>query len=252
MLTITIIFTSVVSPTTAHAVTNRNKESLITNVENPRTGLITFKITVPAKTTVKYKVELILKRRMGSLDTIEGSIKNNKLVKVTKTVSAITRYYSNQYTVTASYSKGPARIRINYSDVDSATSALKETILSSKFTWTDSNIKKWSAGEKLYVTLTLIGGAVLDILISKGYISSMLFTFLSVSSAALEIISAGKVADPLEIQTTPIKGWSYRFKFEPTADGIKKYFLVYDQNGKLNQSFFCGEIPLSEVTLIIN
>jgi len=233
------------------AATNVNQEDLISNISNTSNAKLSFNLKVPAGVTVSYKVQLIPNKRTGSLDTISGSVKNSEKKQVTKTVSVTTRYYSNKYTISASYSTGPARNRTTYSDEDSATSALKSTVTTNKFVWNDANIKKFKNGERVAVALTFALTGTVDILVSKGYLSGAVATTLSISLFAKDLLDAGSIADTSTIATTPIKGWGYQYKLSPYSGGFTKYLLVYDANGKLYQTVNLGKVSTGTITAAI-
>ena len=248
LLVLTIVFSMMASMTTvAYAATNKTDENLITNVSNPSNATISFKLNVPAGVTVSYKVELIPNKRTGSIDTISGSVKNTGSSKITKTISAVTRYYSNKYTVTASYSTGPARNRTNYSDTDDAVSALKTTISTNKFVWDDANIKKWQAGQVVSVVLGFAITGTVDLLVTKGYLSSALAAVITGTVLVANLGSATTVTDTKTISYTPIKGWGYQYKLTPYNGGFTKYLLVYDAKGKLYETYNMGSISLGTI-----
>ncbi len=246
LLVLTLVFSMMVS-SGAQAATNKTDENLITGVSNPSNAKISFTLNVPAGATVSYKVELIPNKRTGSIDTVSGSVKNSGSSKISKTISASVKYYSNKYTVTASYSTGPARNRTNYSDVDNATSALKSTVYTSKFVWDDNNVKKWQNGQRIAVILSFAITGTVDILATKGYVSSKLATALSITMLAANLAQTGEVTDVKTITSTPIKGWGYKYRLTPTSSGFKKDLLVYDASGKLHQTVSCGSISLGTI-----
>ena len=233
------------------AATTTNKESLITKVSNPSNGKITFVINVPAKTTVSYKVELIPNARTKSIDTKSGSYKNTGKSQVSKKITVTTRYYSNKYKITASYSTGPARNRKIYKDTDSAVSALKTTIYTNKFVWNSANIKKWKAESRVQVLLGFAITGAADLAVTKGYLSAGYGTVVSLTFLCGDYSSAGSVSDTKTIQMTPIKGWGFKVKAVPYDGGYTKYLLVYDAKGRLHETIKFGKMSISTISTII-
>ena len=250
LLALTTVFSIIAStPSVAYAATNVDEEGLITNITNPSNGTISFYLNVPAGVTVDYKVELIPNVRTGSIDTTSGSYKNSGSSQVSKKVTVSTKYYSNKYTITASYFTGPAQNRTTYSDTDSATSALKTTIYTNKFVWDETNISRWQTGQRVSVALSFAITGAVDILVTKGVLAGSLATTLSVLFFAGDLYSAGTVADTKTITSTPIKGWGYQFKLTPYSGGYTKYLLVYDESGKLYQTVDWGSVSVSTISL---
>ncbi len=236
-----------VSPCAAEHV---NKEDLITNVTNPSNGKIRFNINVPAGVTVEYKVQLVPHVRTGSIDTVSGSYKNTSSNQVTRTITVDVDYYTSKYEITATYYTGPARNRTYYEDTDSATSGLKTTVFSNKFVWDDAAINRWKLGQRVGIVLTFAVTGAVDIAVSKGAISGAYATVLSISLLGADLENVG-VADVRTVTSTPIKGWGYQYKLSPCAGGYTKYLLVYDEQGRLHQTYNLGTISLSGITLAI-
>ena len=149
-----------------YASTTRNDESLVSNISNPTNGRIKFTIKVPAKTTIQYKVELVPSKRMGAIDSIDGKVSNKKTKAIWVVITVKVKFFSNKYTVSASYMTGPSRNRTIHKDTDSFTSDIKTTVYSSKFVWNDKNIKRYNACGKLSIALSFAGTVTIDILIA--------------------------------------------------------------------------------------
>ncbi len=250
MLVLTMVFSLMVS-SVAYAATNKNDENLITNVSNPSSGTISFYLNVPAGATASYKVELIPNARTGSLDTKSGSVKNSGTTTLSKKISVQTKYYSNKYTVTASYSTGPARNRTNYSDTDNAVSALKSTTYSTKFVWDDANIKKWQAGKAIAVTLTFAATVTVDILVTKGKLTTGVATALGISLFVKDLATSGEYTETKNITSTPIKGWGYQYKLVPTSSGFSRYLVVYDEYNRVYETLSLGSISLGTIFPVV-
>lgn len=231
-----------------YTITRKNKEDLVTNVSNISNAKISFNLNIPAGETVSYKVELIPNKRSGSIDTISGEYKNTGNSILTKSITASTRYYSNKYTITATYTTGSSRSKIIYTDVDEAISALKTTVYSTKFVWNDENIRKWKAGQAIFVILSFSITGTADILVTKGILSGKLATSLGLSFLISDISTSGTVASTKTIIYTPIKGWAYQFKLSPYNGGYTRYLLIYDDKGKLHETLNWGNIPLSMIS----
>jgi len=252
LLACTVFCSSTMANTAkVQAATNVNQEDLISSISNPSNAKLSFSLKVPAGKTVSYKVQLIPNKRTGSLDTISGSVTNSQKSTVTKKVSVTTRYYSNKYTITASYSDGPARNRTNYSDEDSATSALKTTVTTNKFVWDDANINKWKNGQRVAVVLSFAATGTADLLVTKGYLSGTLATALSVTLFLGDVATAGSVADTRTIAETPIKGWGYQYKLVPYSGGFTRYLVVYDAKGKAYETIKLGNVSTGTISLAI-
>ena len=249
LLMVTIVFSMFAAMPAACAASNVNQEDLITGVSNPSNATISFTINAPAGTTVSYAVELIPNTRTGSIDTIKGTVKNTGTSKLSKKISVTTKYYSNKYSIKASYSTGPARNRTNYSDTDSATSALKTTVYTSKFIWNDANINKWKNGQRIPIVVTFAITGTVDILVTKGMVSGAVATALSIALFAGNMYSAGTVAETKNITMTPIKGWGYQFKLVPYNGGYTKYLIVLDDRGKVYDTINWGKIGISQISL---
>lgn len=121
---------------------SRNNENLITNVKNPSNGVIKYNVTVPAGERVDYSVSLTPDKSGKAVEVINGSLKNRTRKTVRKTVTMNVKYLSNKYKITASYTKETSGSEILYKDVDTATSALKETAVTKKLKWDFSKLGK--------------------------------------------------------------------------------------------------------------
>jgi len=121
---------------------SKNSESLITGVKNPSNGVIKCDVTVPAGERVDYSVTLTPDKSGKTVDVINGSLKNRTRKTVRKTITMRVKYLSNKYKITASYTKEVKGVEISYKDVDTAASALKNTVVTKKLKWDFSELGK--------------------------------------------------------------------------------------------------------------
>lgn len=119
-----------------------NKENLVTNAKNPENGVITYDINVPAGERVDYSVTLTPDKSGKAVDVVNGSWKNRTKKTVKKTVTMKVKYLSDKYKITASYTRESSGEEISCRDVDSITSALKETVVTRKLAWDFSKLGK--------------------------------------------------------------------------------------------------------------
>ena len=161
-------------------------------------------------------------------------------------------FYSNKYTISASYTTGSARKKITYSDVDSATSALKTEVKTNKFIWNDANIRRWKNEQRVSVVLSFVATGVVDIVVTKGYASGALAAALSITMFAGNMASAGTVTETKNIYCTPIKGWGYQIKLVPYSGGYTRYLLIYDEKGKLYNTINWGKVPVSTISSAVH
>ena len=104
---------------------------------------------------------------------------------------------------------------------------MKTTVYSTKFVWNDENIRKWKAGQAIFVILSFSITGTADILVTKGILSGELATSLGLSFLISDISTSGTVASTKTIIYTPIKGWAYQFKLSPYNGGYTRYLLIY-------------------------
>ena len=233
-----------------YATTNVNQEDLIINVCNPSTGVIKFTLNIPAGVTVSYSLKLVPNSRTGSLDTSSGTCKNSGTKTIKKTITVNVKYFSDKYTISASYYKGPSKNRTCYKDTDKAVSKLKSTIYTNKFIWDDKNIRKYKNGQKVYIVLSFAIATSIDIIVSKGLAPMPLASILNLTLMMGDVSSADGGASTQTIRTTPIKGWGYQIKYVPNTDGYTKYLLVYNDKNKLHETHNLGKEPYSIITLM--
>lgn len=125
-----------------YAASSVNKENIITDVKNPSTGVITYKVTVPPGERIDYSVELTPDKKSGKKDIHSGTWNNKTKKTVTKTIKANVKFISNKYKITASYSKKSYGEEIFYRDSDNAVSALKTGFVTTKVKWDFSELGK--------------------------------------------------------------------------------------------------------------
>lgn len=239
------------TPVTEKKASDTTVDKIITGVSNPSTGVITFKITAPANTTVDYTLELVPHKRMGSLDGTSGSVKNKSDSPITKKITVPVNYFSDQYTITATYTTGPARNRKYHNDSATVTSSLHETVYSSKFVWDEKNIKTYRAGQVVAVCIPFAVTGAVDIFVTKGALSEGYATLLSVTFFAGDVLdAAGSGTETRNIRYEPIKGWGYQIKLVPKSGGYTEYLLIYDEHGNLYDTIDIGSSSYSTVSLI--
>lgn len=246
-----LLVTSVCTWTAPSYAASSVKRNIITNVTNPSSGIIKYTITVPAGKTVKYALTLTPNRRMRNIDRVAGSYTNRTRKTVKKTVTAKVKYMTNKYIITATYTAKSSKQNIVYKDESRATSRLKKTVYSSKFTWTTKNIKKWKNGQRLAAVLTFAVTGIMDVFVSKGAMSGSVATVIGLSMTVGNFASSGNVASTKKLSSTPIKGWGYRVKCVPCKDGYCQYLLVYNEKGKQVNSYKMFKMPLSKIALLI-
>lgn len=247
-LSVSIILAFSATIITSSAATTKTVEGLITSVSNPSHRKISFYINAPAGKTVSYKVQLIPNKRTGSIDTVSGSYKNSSTSTVKKKISVTVDYYSDLYTVTASYTTGTVRNKTTYSDVDKAISKLDKTVYTKKFVWNDANIKTYTRNNRIVVSLVFATGVGVDFLVTKGYVSGVLSTMFTITSFTGDLLTAGSVADTKSIQVSPIVGWAYRFKLVPNGNGYKRYLEIFDEYGRLYSTISYGGYSSSYIS----
>ena len=219
------------------------KESVVSGLCNSSNSVLTFYIEVPAKTTANYSIKFTPNNKGKSLETITGSVKNTssqqKKIKVSRKVG----YYSSkyQYSVSANYNYR----KTNYSDTDKVYSKIpSHTFTSSKFTWTEANIRKAKANKRVEIVLVFSGTVALDIFVTRGYCTKAAATAYSIAFFANDLLCAGASQD---IRNSMIKDWGYRIKAISNSSRTKYtlYLLTYNSKGKLVDSKKCGTISMS-------
>lgn len=128
-----------------YATSEKNKESIVTDVKNPANGVITYKVTVPPGEKIDYSVQVTPDKKYKSSDIKRGSYKNKTKKTVKKDVTVRVNCFSDRYKISASYTTSYKGEEITYTDVDKAVSALKTSVVSSKMKWDFSKLGK---GEK--------------------------------------------------------------------------------------------------------
>lgn len=229
--------------------TRVTEESLISSVSNPSNGKIQFYINVPAGETVSYSVDLIPNDRTDSVDTKTGSYTNSGTSAVSKKITVTAKYFSNKYTIYASYTTGPSASRTIHEDTDSATSALKSSVTSERFVWTQSLIDAYNTAG--FVTETLVQGVT-------AYVSFKLVKKYDAqgTAALFETVvgAAGSASDFFyektgNITTTPKLGWGYEVVLVPTTGGYIQYVVECNEEGNRTQTVSAGTISLSTITV---
>ena len=134
----------------AYGASTVNKESLVTNVQNPSNAVIKYDVTVPPGETIDYSVTLTPDKKEKLRDNVTGSWKNKTKKTVKKTITVRVKCIGDKYKIKVSYQANYCGQKIIYSDEEKAVSALKSSIFASKLKW---DITKFGKGEKdwLYV-----------------------------------------------------------------------------------------------------
>lgn len=208
--------------------------NLITNVTNPSNGVIRFKLTVPAGRTATYRVELIPNNRTGALDTVSGTYTNTGTTTTSKTVSVDVKYFSDQYTVSASYETGTQHEKYIHEDQEAITSRLVTAIRTNKFVWTEQNVEDYNRNQVITGTLLFASGLLIDILISKGVIVGGTYAMAAkvgyYGASAIDILGPlTQKYDDASVQYTPRAGWGFQVEYTPTSDGgYTRKLLVYE------------------------
>lgn len=227
------------------------QENLISEAANPATGVIRYKIRVPAGKTVNYLVSLTPNRRVGTIERVGGQYINRTKHTVTKTITAKVKHLSDKYVISASYEAGLAKKKTVYADKDRITSKLKSTVYTSKFTWDAKNLKKWKNGKRIALAMTFAVTGSIDLFVSKGYLSGVVSTVIGLSVKLGNFVDSGDITSTRKITVNPIKGWGYRIKCVPCRDGYNQYLLVYNEKGKQTNSYKLGKIPVSCISMIL-
>lgn len=222
-------------------------QNLITNVTNPSNGVLCFKLTVPAGRTATYKVELIPNTRTGSINTVNGSYTNSGTTTASKTITVNVNYYSDKYSIYASYQTGTTHEKIINEDRETAVSALKTAVVSDKFIWTQEKLNEYNAGK-------VISWAVL---VGTAYFVSVELTPLAGGSvlvgAIWAYISSGGVdtTNPTEykVDMTPRLNMSYQIKSIPTSSGMDRFITITAPDGRISE-YLLISVPLGIITPI--
>lgn len=256
LMALLFFFALLQAPVTAWAegwamATRVNEEDLVYSVSNPSNGKIQFYIRVPAGETVSYSVDLIPHDRTGSIDTKTGSYTNSGTTEVTKKITVTAKYFSNKYTIYASYTTGPSANRTIYEDTDSATSALKYTMTSEKFVWTQARINKYNAGSVVLETLVIGAVSFFQIHIAKDYdaegLAATVKAILEIADAAAEHFSEKEGS----ILTTPKLNCGYAIRLVPYSGGYTQQLLEYDENNTLVKIVNMGNVSVSPITVAV-
>lgn len=218
--------------------TYESDPNLITNVSNSQNAIIKFTLSVPAGCTANYSVELVPNERTGSLDTISGTYTNTSSVRASKVISVRVKYFSDQYSVSASYQTGTQHDKHIHEDKESITSKLVTPVTTNRFIWDDAAISKWQTERAIEFVLTFASGFVISIACGMAPQYALLITAgYSTISFAGGLYSSTKVSDSISIMYTPQKNWSFEIKYVVTNNGYNRTLVVYDQNGNLNGTY---------------
>ena len=220
-------------------------ENLVYAVSNPSNCVIRFNLRIPAGETVSYAVELIPNDRTGSIDTKSGSYTNSGTGEIIKTVTVSAKYFSNKYTIYASYTTGPAANRTIYEDTDSATSALKTTVTSERFVWTQQLINQHKTAG--FVAKTLVMGVATTIsfkLSGAGAAVAILFVLDTAESAADTFVEREG-----NIRTTPKLNCGYAIRMTPGNGSYTWHMIEYDEAGEVVQTVSFGTVSVSTITV---
>lgn len=229
---------------TTQYVDDRN---LITNVTNPSNGVLRFKLTVPAGRTATYKVELIPSERTGSIDTVSGSYTNSGTTTASKTITVNVDYYSNQYSIYASYQTGTTHEKIINEDRETAVSALKTETVSDKFIWTQEKLNVYNAG-KIISWATLVGTSYmvslqLTPLAGGGIVIGVIWSFIS--SGGVNTENPGEY----QVDMTPRLNMSYQIRFIPKSTGMDRIITITAPDGRVSE-YTLGSVSLGTITPI--
>ena len=229
--------------------TRVTEENLVYSVSNPSNGKIQFYIKVPAGETVSYSVDLIPNGRTDSIDTKMGSYTNSGTSAVSKKITVTVKYFSNKYTIYASYTTGPSASRTIHEDTDNATSALKSTMTSEKFIWTQARINNYNSGARILEDLVIGIVGVISVAITKKY-------DVEKETAAVKIIleAAGAIAEYFaekdgNIMTTPKLNCGYAIQMVPYGGGYTQKLIEYNADGDEVQTVTLGTVSLSTISV---
>lgn len=226
-------------------------EDLIAATGNPSNGVLSIRLKVPAGATATYSVDLIPNNHNESIDHKSGSYENTTTATTTVTVRVNVNYYTQDYIISAVYATGPSRDRVYHVDEHTQTSKLVTKTSTERFTRTSEKIASYYNGQKIYAVLefTVIGGISL---VATAYSASSLDYGTAISFVLLidEILDVDpEVAATNEaLISVPIKDWGYEFELVPTANGYKKTFVIYDDNGDEYDRISFGTVPVTVIS----
>lgn len=226
--------------------------SLITNVTSPSNGKISFYINIPARQTLYYTLKLVPNKRTGSIDTVvDKSYKNLSNSKISQKITVSTKYFSNNYTLTASFTTGNDRERTMYETEKTVTSKLVSAVTSNKFVWDKAHVNQWAAQQVIYNTYII--GIEKMASVAAEYIPKLKLGAVALTA----LISAGltwnstQPATSVDIMFTPVEGWAYQIKFAPASNGYNKTLVIYNKNGGVASTESLGFMPLSTISVAV-
>lgn len=225
--------------------TRVNEEGLVYSVSNPSNGKIQFYIRVPAGETVSYSVDLIPNNRTDSIDTKTGSYTNSGTTEVTRKITVTAKYFSNKYTIYASYTTGPSANRTIHEDTDSATSALKTPVSSEMFIWTQDLIDTYRTAGFVIRTLTFSVAGYVSFKLSGAAVAAAVETILQIANDAAETF----VKKEGSIVTTPKVNCGYKIVLEPYNGGYTQKLIEYNEARIVVQEVPLGSVSLSTITI---
>lgn len=120
-----------------------NEEDLISDVNVPENGIIQYDVTVPAGSTVNYKVELTPDKKTGTIDKVEGMWKNTTKETITKTINAKVKFLSSEYTISATYTSNSTHQELAYKDQEKAVKSYDEKTTHGKVTLDFRTMDSW-------------------------------------------------------------------------------------------------------------
>lgn len=183
---------------------------------------------------------------------VDKSYKNLSNSKISQKITVNTKYFSNSYTLTANFTTGNDRERTMYETEKTVTSALKTTVRTNKFVWDSRNLAVYATGAAVSVGLSFGLTVTVDILVTKGALSSGFATFLSISMFAGDFVNAGNVASTVKVTEVPIEGWGYQVELKPTSGGgYSRNLIIYDENGRIHRTVALTSATASNITLVV-
>lgn len=222
-------------------------KNLITNVTNPSNGVLSFKLTVPAGRTATYKVELVPSDRTGSINTVNGSYTNSGTATASKTVTVNVNYYSDKYSIYASYQTGTTHEKIINEDREKAVSALKTRVVSEKFVWTQDKLNQYNAG-KVIAWVALVGESCLvstELTAITGGSMLVVVSWSFISSGGVDTTNKTEY----ELDMTPRLNMSYQITYIPTSSGMDRFITITAPDGDVSQ-YALPSVPLGMITPI--
>ena len=245
---LSLLIVTIFSPT-KNVMASIEKESIITNLKNPSNGELSFKLSIPAHTTLTYSVKLIPNNKNAAIDSYTNTLSNHSSKEIKKNVTLSINYYSTKYkyNVSAHYNYR----RCSYTDTDYVESKIpSDTFVTKKFTWTEKEIKKYKNNKRSEIVLLYSGSVVLDIFVSKGYCTTALSSGYGIGVLVSDLVSTKASED---IRTTATEGWGYKIKAVPNEErtAYKTYLLTYNSKNKKVDKKYCGTVNTASIFRVI-